>query len=60
MRVVYDRVEAMVLPESAFCILAQERLCDMTECQAWKCDDIGECDPDCEYYTEENDPEEGT
>lgn len=56
MRVIQDGVRAMILPECAKCILEEKYPNDFEECPIWKCDAIDECDPDCEFYTEEWEP----
>lgn len=51
--VVYDGVKALVTPDCAMCIVEGENINNMDACPLRKCRDEYECDPDCEYYTED-------
>ena len=47
-----DGVRAYIVPDCAECIYAEDNINSMNECPLWKCGSSDECDPDCEYYTE--------
>ena len=51
--VVCDGVKAFVTPDCAKCLLEDEKINNMDECPRWQCESKIECDPDCEFYTEE-------
>jgi len=57
MRVMCDGVEAMVLPECAYCTLAGKHPHAFDECPGRWLSVVDECDPDCIYYTERWDEE---
>ena len=48
-----DGIKAFVISDCAMCICAGDRINYMDKCPLWKCESEYDCDPDCEFYTEE-------
>ena len=51
--VVYDGVKAFVTPDCAKCICEGDNINNMDKCPLWKCEGENECNPACEFYTED-------
>ena len=53
MTLICDGVKGYVVPDCAKCLLEGESINSMDKCPRWQCEAEDECDPDCEYYTED-------
>lgn len=50
---IYDGIKSFVVPDCAMCIIEGDRINNMDKCPLWKCESEYDCDPDCEFYTED-------
>lgn len=50
---IQEGVKSYVVPDCTKCICAEKNINNMNDCPLHKCEEKDECDPDCEYNTED-------